>query len=204
MKLYGIHELFTILKEYKITTNIESVRRWLREGTIEGIPPKSRKQGWQVSQDALDRFLADRLPNNFTTNVVKEPNNTTNDVIKEDNATNVVPTREQIREEMWYEITSKNIWEGFVEIKKTMLKEAKKHAKYSDELMKEVWQRCVENSKMYSKPRVSYLLEAFSFEGERILLDQNYADLEEQVIFAIVEYVKKTRKTRLLKEWTRS
>ena len=193
MKTYGIYELFAILRDYKLTTNIESVRRWLREGTIEGIPPKSRKQGWKVEQEALDRFLSERLPNEIIkTNVVIGANNNT---ISGINTTNVLINKEKIREEMWYEITNKNIWEGFVEIKKGLLKEAKRYAKFSDELMEEVWNRCVENSRMYSKPRVSYLLEAFSFEGKRILLDKNYAELEEQVIFAIIEYVKRHRKS---------
>lgn len=196
MKTYGIHELFAILRDYKITTNIESVRRWLREGTIEGIPPKSRKQGWQVDQEALDRFLSERLPNGIIkTNIVRDANNNTNNASIEIDTTNVSINKEKIREEMWYEITNKNIWEGFVEIKKSLLKEAQRHAKFSDDVMEEVWNRCIENSRMYSKPRVSYLLEAFRFEGKRILLDQNYAEIEEQMIFAIIEYVKRHRKS---------
>ena len=61
----------------------------------------------------------------------------------------------------------------------------------SDELKEEVWNRCVENSSAYSKPRVSYHWEAFSFEGKRLLLNKNYESLREQALFAVIEYVKK-------------
>ncbi|WP_267900376.1 hypothetical protein [Lentibacillus cibarius] len=43
--MYNVEDAFSLLKTYKITTHMESVRRWLREGTIKGIPPKSRKEG---------------------------------------------------------------------------------------------------------------------------------------------------------------
>jgi hypothetical protein len=51
----------------------------------------------------------------------------------------------------------------------------------------------VTNSRAYKKPRVSYLLEAFGFEGKRLLLDRNFSSLEEQVIFSIIEYVRRSR-----------
>lgn len=95
---------------------------------------------------------------------------------------------------MWWELARKNIYEGFIEIKKTRIHECIEHKRYSKELEHEVWERCVANSKAYKKPRVSYLLEAFYFEGERLLFDETYEDQEEQVIFAIIEYVRKNRK----------
>lgn len=169
MKVYGVNEVYEILKQNKITSNIESVRRWLREGTIEGIEPRSRKEGWKVTEDALNDFLATRLPNK------------TNDIL----------TKEGVRSEMWYELASKNIWEGYIEIKKSLLNECIRHIRGSNDLKEEVWNRCIENSSAYSKPRVNYLLEAFGFEGKRLLLDKNYESLEEQALFAIIEYVKK-------------
>ncbi|WP_445491491.1 hypothetical protein [Niallia sp. 03133] len=179
MQLYTVQEVFEILKENKITSNIESVRRWLREGSIDGIPPVSRKEGWKVTKEALDCFLADRLPSSFATNDVKE-----------DNEMIVVLNKEQIRAEMWMELAQKNIWEGYVEIKKTRLNECIQHRRYSKQLEERVWERCVANSSSYKKARVSYLLEAFSFEGNRLLLDRRFESLEEQVLFAIIEYVR--------------
>ena len=179
-RIYTVNEAFELLKTYKVTSNIESLRRWLRQGEIEGIAPASRKEGWKVSQTALDRFIATRLPDFITKNEVIE-NNTTNIVLNE----------EQIRADMWYEITHKNIWESFVTIKKTLIKDAADHRGYSYKLMNEVWERCVANSSAYKQPRVSYLLDAFSFEGERLLLDLKFTSKEEQVIYAIFEHILK-------------
>lgn len=76
--------------------------------------------------------------------------------------TNIL-SKEEIRAEMWYELARKNIWEGYIEIKKTQLVECIKHIKGSNDLKNEVWNRCVKNSNTYSKPRVNFLLEAFGF-----------------------------------------
>jgi hypothetical protein len=37
------------------------------------------------------------------------------------------------------------------------------------------------------------LLDAFGFDGQRLLYDQNFDDREEQIIFAIIEYVRKKK-----------
>lgn len=185
MKMYSVDEVFELLKEKKITTNKESVRRWLRDGVIQGIAPSSRKEGWRISEDAVNAFIQHRLPDDYITRSSKAIN--TINVVKE--------TKNQIRADMWIELANKNIWEGFVELKKTRLRECIEHRRYSKELEAEVWKRCVNHSKAYSKPRVSYLLEAFGFEGERLLLDQNFADLEEQVLFAIIEHVRLSLKS---------
>ncbi|MGP7819739.1 helix-turn-helix domain-containing protein [Niallia sp. 01092] len=179
MQLYTVQEVFEILKENKITSHIESVRRWLRDGTIEGIPPIFRKEGWKVTKESLDQFLEERLPTSFTTNDVKR-----------NNKTSIVLNKEQIRAEMWMELAQKNIWEGYVEIKKGQLHECIQHRKYSKQLEERVWKCCVANSPAYKRPRVFYLLEAFFFEGERLLLDPRFERLEEQMLFSIIEYVR--------------
>lgn len=180
-RLYTVQEVFEVLQTNKITSNIESVRRWLRQGKIEGVVPARKKDGWKVTQSALDRFLAERLPEDLIT---------TKDV-KKDNKTNVVIDREEIRAEMWYQITSKNIWEGYIPIKRSLLKQAAEHRYYTPELTEKVWERCIANSSAYKQPRISYLLDAFSFEGERVLLDKSFASLEEQIVYALFEHVKR-------------
>lgn len=185
-RIYSVNETFDILKANKITSNIESVRRWLRQGEIEGIAPTSRKKGWKVTHKALERFLVERLPEgvceseaiSFTTNNVKE---------------NMVLDEETIRANMWFEVTRKNIWEGYVQVKKNLLKEAAEHRQYVPALVERVWDLCVANSSAYKQPRVNYLLDAFSFEGQRLKLDKNFTSKEEQVIYAIFEYVKKSQ-----------
>ncbi|MGG5252146.1 hypothetical protein ACQYAD_01115 [Neobacillus sp. SM06] len=97
------------------------------------------------------------------------------------------------REVMWWEIARKNVFEGIIEIEKSLLHECILHRKYSNELEKEVWDRCVANSRAYRKPRVSYLLDAFKFEGKRLSFDQNFESLKEQAIFSIIEYVRLNR-----------
>lgn len=80
-----------------------------------------------------------------------------------------------------------------MEIKKNRINECIDHRSYSKELAQEVWERCEENSKAYKQPRILYLLEAFLFEGQRLLLDQNFASLDEQILFPIIEHVRKNR-----------
>lgn len=182
-RFYTVNETFDVLKAHKITSNIESVRRWLRQGEIEGLAPTSRKDGWKITHEALERFLADRLPEGVKfrdINASVAPNET-----------NVVLNEEEIRAKMWYQITRKNIWEGYVQIKKAALKQAAEHRHYSPALIEEVWARCIANSSAYKHPRISYLLDAFSFEGKRLKFDTAFESKEEQVIYAICEYVKK-------------
>ncbi|WP_221568705.1 hypothetical protein [Alkalihalobacillus sp. TS-13] len=169
-----------MLKSYKITTHKESVRRWLRQGVLKGIAPSSRKEGWQIPKEALDDFLLQRLTEGYTTDVAKESNTT---IVEKE-------VEERIRAEMWIELANKNIWEGHVELKKTRIHECIQHRYYSKELEAVVWQRCVANSRAYKKPRIFYLLEAFGFEGKRLLFDKNFEDLEEQVVFALIEHVR--------------
>jgi hypothetical protein len=186
MDLYSVDEAFEKLKEYRITTHKESVRRWLRQGVIKGIAPSSRKEGWLIPKENLADFVRERLPNALETKVIKESNERyTTDVVKE--------IEEQARAAMWIEVVNKNIWEGYVEIKRSRIHDCILHRRYPTELEHAVWERCVTNSRAYKKPRVSYLLEAFGFEQQRLLLDQNLEDIEEQVIFAIIEYVRQSR-----------
>lgn len=223
-RIYTVEQLFEVLEGYKITSNIESVRRWLRNGTIEGIAPTSRKVGWKVTQSALDAFLKERLPEKaITTNITKEDNTTdvalSGEVAKLKEQLSIAQSklhqsrereiqtidRDEIRAQMWREITSKNIWEGYVSIKRSMLKAAAEHRYYTPELIEKVWERLTTDSsnRGYKQPRVSYLLDAFSFDGERVLMDNSFASLEEQVVYALIEHVKKElyqaqRKTMIL------
>lgn len=185
MKIYNVDEAFEILKVNKITTNKESVRRWLRQGVIKGNAPTSRKEGWTITENELNEFIQQRLPEFYTTIVVKEINET--NVAKDE-------IKEQIRAEMWLELASKNFWEGYIELKKSFIRECIQHRHYSKELEEKVWKSCEANSKGYSKPRISYLLEAFAFDGQRILMDKNFESLEEQIIFPMIEYVRQKDK----------
>lgn len=187
MKTYTVDEAFEILKANKITKHKESVRRWLRQGVIKGIAPISKKEGWTITENELHKFMQQRLPDSYTTTVAKEVNgNNTTNVINDE-------MKEQIRAEMWLELVSKNIWEGYIEVKKSFIKECIRHRHYSKDLEEKVWKACEMNSKAYSKPRVSYLLEAFAFDGKRLLMDKSFESKEEQIIFPIIEYVRQKK-----------
>lgn len=185
MKLYNVDQAFEILKANKITSNKESVRRWLRTGEIKGIPPVSKKEGWKLTEEELQAFIQKRLPEFYTTNVAKETNrNNTTIVVKKEMI-------DSIRSEMWRELMKKNIYEGYIEVKKSLIRECLEHRNYSKKLEEIVWKACENNSRGYKKPRIKYLLEAFSFDRKRMLLDKNFETLEEQIIFPVIEYVRK-------------
>jgi len=151
------------------------VRRWLRIGTLQGITPASRKEGWLIREDDLKAFIRSRLPENNTTNDAKEMD------------------RETIRAEMWHELTSKFIFEGMFEPKRKQIKDCVTHLGLSKDFEQYAWQRISEHTLGYRSPRIPYLLEAFMFDGQRIRLDEKYETFEEKVLYALLEYLRQER-----------
>jgi hypothetical protein len=184
LKIYNVDEAFEILKANKLTTHKESVRRWLRQGLIKGTPPSSRKEGWKIPIDSLNEFMNKRLPVTSTRDIIKE----TTEIYS---PKSIKEIEEEVRSSIWFELANKHIWEGFIEIKKTRIRECINHRRYSSNLEEPVWQSCLENSRAYSKPRVFYILGAFGFNRKRIHLDTRFSDIEEQIIFPIIEHVRK-------------
>ncbi|MFD1362840.1 hypothetical protein [Lentibacillus salinarum] len=176
MRVYNVDSAFALLKKYKITTNKESVRRWLRQGKIKGIPPVSRKEGWQIIEADLVSFVKERIPEFNTTNFVTE-------AISEDD----------IRAKMWWEIVKKNIFEDFLEIKKSRVRECVKHKGYSKEFEIYVWENLKKNKRGYKTPRIPYLLDAFLFDTKRLLMDQSYENIEDKILFSLIEYLREKK-----------
>ena len=168
MTTYSVNEVFKRLKALKITSNEESVRRWLRTGKLKGYQ-NSKKQGWIIREEDLQQFINERLP--------------------DFNATNVVLT-EAIREQMWYQIVHRNIFEGFIDIKKSRLKDCIEHKGYSKDFFTYCWDQLSQKNQGSAIPRVPYLLDAFLYDSKRIKMDNNYELLEEQVIFALIEHLR--------------
>lgn len=183
MKTYTVDQAFKLLEDYKITTQEESVRRWLREGTIQGIAPRSRKEGWMIPGENLFAFIQSRMPDDT--------------VMPNTNATNVVNNKEDIRAEMWWELVRKNLFEGAIEVKKTFMRQCVDHMELSKTFETYAWELLQEHKRGYAMPRIPYLLDAALFDGHRILLDTNFESIEEQVMFAVLEYIrqKKTAKS---------
>ena len=162
MTTYSVNEVFKRLKALKITSNEESVRRWLRTGKLKGYQ-NSKKQGWRIREEDLQQFIDERLP--------------------DFNATNVV-LKEAIREQMWYQIVHRNIFEGFIDIKKSRLKDCIEHKRYSKDFFTYCWDQLSQKNQGSAVPRVPYLLDAFLYDSKRIKMDNTYELLEEKVIFA--------------------
>ena len=184
MTTYSVNEVFKRLKALKITSNEESVRRWLRTGKLKGYQ-NSKKQGWRIREEDLQQFINERLPDFNATNVVL--NNTTDE--QSVNTTNVV-LKEAIREQMWYQIVHRNIFEGFIDIKKSRLKDCIEHKRYSKDFFTYCWDQLSQKNQGSAVPRVPYLLDAFLYDSKRIKMDNNYELLEEKVIFALIEYLR--------------
>lgn len=163
MKIYNVDSAFEMLKHHNITTHKESVRRWLRNGDLKGITPSSRKVGWRIKEDDLWTFIESRTPKG---NLLNEEN-----------------IKRKTRENMWWELVQKNIFEGYIDIRKTQVRTCIEHLGYSKEFETFIWEVISKNKRGYKTPRIPYLLEAFLFDSKRILLDKNYNQLEDQIPF---------------------
>lgn len=213
METYNVDQAFEILKENKITTQKESVRRWLRDGKIKAEAPTSKKAGWKIPKSSLDAFIKERLPDSLVVvqASIYDYDNTTNDVIADtvpddkdylpddlaavmgissDTSNDAIKkAKEEARIEMWWELIDSEYAKVMV-IKKGMVKACIEHRRYSKEIFDTVWDRCLKNNKDYYKqPKVVYIGDAFLFEGERLLFDDNFEDRQEQLIFPLIEHV---------------
>ncbi|MFK3939789.1 hypothetical protein ACI2JA_19965 [Alkalihalobacillus sp. NPDC078783] len=171
--MYTTEEAYEQLKALKITSNIESVRRWLRTGTIKAKAPSTKKEGWRIPRESLEVFIRTRLP----------------DMANEPTKEQQTEIEENAREKMWWEIVQKNVFDDRIEIKKSRVKECiAHHRRDSAPLLEKIWNIVKDHNMGYRYPCVLVLLDAFLFKGERVMLDQNFEDKEEQVLFALIEH----------------
>lgn len=169
MKTYTTKEAINILKEYKISSNMESLRRWLRTEKIKGIPPESKREGWRITEKSLNEFINSRVPFNNKNFDFEE--------------SKIIA---KAREDMWWELMQKFIFEDYLEIKKSRIKDCLEHRRASADIQK-VWE-IINNHKLgFAKPRVAILLDAFLFDGKRILLDTDFEG-DEQVLYPLVDH----------------
>lgn len=72
--MYTTEQAFEKLRDLGITKNIKSVRRWLRNGEIKGMRPQTRQEGWRIPDEALQEFIAKKIPAvHDISNVTLEP-----------------------------------------------------------------------------------------------------------------------------------
>ncbi|MCY8152602.1 helix-turn-helix domain-containing protein [Bacillus paralicheniformis] len=176
-----VEEATRILSEYKITNNIESVRRWLRKGVILGIKPISRKEGWRIKEADLMAFINSRIPSTVAPG--QEIDEQTRKKI-----------REEAREEMFWELFRELTFTGHIEVKKSRIKDCIEHLEMPKWCVDLVWEACIAQGWGTKKnPRIYYILDAFVFDGKRVKMDTNFGDIEEQILFAVIEEVRLKR-----------
>lgn len=59
-----VKEAFEILKAEGIINNIQSVRRWIREGKLKATTPANnyKKEGYDIKEKDLEAFILTKLP----------------------------------------------------------------------------------------------------------------------------------------------
>ena len=207
---YSVTDTFKVLKKHGIVSNIEVVRRWLRQGKLEGIAPAKRRDGWRVSQSALDSFIAAHSIN--TTNLIalkkelhqlrsaNDTINTTSEVVN-DVAVGAIDEgairADQIERE-WYKYFRMGFVNDMIEIKKTHVKNALEHLQisgsYATRLQTEVWSRLEKNHWGRGKQiKIAVLDGYFMFEGKRIKLSDNFALNYERVLYPIIDVIRHTK-----------
>jgi hypothetical protein len=59
---YNVYEALRVLQEHFITSSIQMVARWIREGKLLGSRTENRKDGYLIDEDDLYRFIEERKP----------------------------------------------------------------------------------------------------------------------------------------------
>ena len=202
--MYTIDEAFEILSKNKLTTHKETVRNWVRKGVIQAEPLESRKKGYRISEAALEQFIRERMPEGWEM-YPESVTGDSRDVVKnEDEAPyhaeiDVEAIKEQGRIEMWNRVAGRWLWEGHLEITRTMIRNAIEHRGHSKEFGQFVWERYLKDSAPRKRPRVLYLVDAFLFEGERVPFDQDFGIKEEQIMHALIEHVRVKKRRGMYK-----
>lgn len=196
--MYTINQAFEILAAYRVTTHKETVRNWIRKGIIQAEPLESRKKGYRISEESLRMFLSSRLPEGWErfgplTEDMEQPVGGDNGDVPRYTEQEVEAIKEQVREEMWFKLMDKFIFERYFVLKKSDIKAAIQHRRHSKEFGDFVWERCSKHKLGFATPRVLYLFGYFQFEGERIPFDRDFGELDEQIIYALIERIRVKR-----------
>lgn len=107
------------------------------------------------------------------------------------NTTKDVHHEKEILAEMWWELARKPCLRTFSMFVRQYVEHMGLSKAFEAMLQK--------HKRGYTTPKIPYLLEAALFDGQRILPDRNYESIEEQVMFAVLEYIrqKKTAKNEI-------
>ena len=187
MKVYSVEEAFLILQHNKITSNKESLKRWLRQGKLlgeKGGGPK--KNGWIIQEKDLRTFIQERLPGGLSLSTSLMP--TEHSSCSEEE---IESYRAEGRLDMWHQITSLNIWQGRFEFKKRFVDECILHLRIEN---REVYQYILDSmfshKNGYAKPGVLYLLDKCKFDGHILDFARQYGGIDEQITFSVIDYLR--------------
>ncbi|MCY8102309.1 AbrB/MazE/SpoVT family DNA-binding domain-containing protein [Bacillus haynesii] len=102
--------------------------------------------------------------------------------------------QQEAREKMFWELVGQCTFTGHIEVKKSRIKDCIEHRRMPKWYIDLVWKACVAQTReSKKKPKIYYILDAFLFDGKRVEMDTNFGDIEEQILFAVVEEVRLKR-----------
>ena len=194
MKAYSVEEAFLVLQHNKITSNKESLKRWLRQGKLlgeKGGGPK--KNGWIIQEKDLRAFIQERLPEGLSLSTILMTTENPSCSVEE-----MESYRAEGRLDMWQQITSLNIWQGRFEFKKRFVEECILHLRIENrEVHQYIMDSMLSHKKGYSKPGVLYLLDKCQFDGHILDFALQYGGIDEQITFSVIDYLRTQYKKKL-------
>lgn len=187
MKTYSVEEAFSILQTSKITSNKESVKRWLRQGKLQGVKGGGpKKNAWIIHEEDLLAFMKDRLPEGLALSTSPLPTEGSNCSEEEKES-----YREDGRLEMWKQVTGLNIWQGRFEFKRRFLEECILHLRLENrDLHQYIIDSMLSHKKGYTKPGVLYLLDKCRYDGQILDFALQYGGIDEQITFSVIDYLR--------------
>ena len=196
MKSYSVEEAFLILRHNRITSNKESLKRWLRQGKLlgeKGGGPK--KNGWIIQEKDLRTFIQERLPEGLSLSTSLMPTEHSSC-----SAEDMEAYRAEGRLDMWRQITSLNIWQGRFEFKKRFVEECIQHLRIENrDLHQYIMDSMLSHKKGYAKPGVLYLLDKCKFDGHILDFALQYGGIDEQITFSVIDYLRTQYKKKAKK-----
>src|SRR5690625_1243851 len=90
-------------------------------------------------------------------------------------------SQKEICENMWWNFVTQNlIFEGIIQTNKQLLQKYIKYKGYTKTFEEYAWEMISKNDIDDTIPAIPYLLDAFVFDHQRIVMDNNYDVIEEK------------------------
>lgn len=143
---------------------------------------RSKKEWLASDRGRTAAFSEGRVPN-----ILQE--NTINVVISE---AEIERLREEGRNDILNRLAARHIWEGRFVFKKKWVNECLDHRRMTNKSTRSyILNRMIQHKQDYAAPGVLYMLDTFNFEGIKLKMDDSFSALDEQITFALIEYLRK-------------